>query len=179
MYDLQPSTIATENNNETTTTMIFVWSSEGGPLQLIGLVIFALQFIIPQIFDLTTSIDVQNGTIDINGISAKGGTVGVALAGNVATAAAAQSSITNIDAALQTLTSHRATFGAKQNRLESAIRNMENIVENQSAARSRLRDADFARETAELTRTQILQQAGVAMLAQANQLPQNVLQLLG
>mmetsp|Transcript_14544 Transcript_14544/g.31334 ORF Transcript_14544/g.31334 Transcript_14544/m.31334 type:complete len:355 (+) Transcript_14544:106-1170(+) len=52
--------------------MIFVWSSEGGPLQLIGLVIFALQFIIPQIFDLTTSIDVQNGTIDINGIEGIG-----------------------------------------------------------------------------------------------------------
>jgi flagellin len=120
-----------------------------------------------------------NQTININGISAKGGTVGVAIVGNVNTAAAAQSSIANIDAALQTLTSHRATFGAQQNRLESAVRNMENIAENQSAARSRLRDADFARETAELTRTQILQQAGVAMLAQANQLPQNVLQLLG
>ena len=60
----------------------------------------------------------------------------------------------------------------------ASVRNMENVVENQSAARSRVLDADFARETANLTRTQILQQAGTAMLAQANQLPQNVLSLL-
>jgi flagellin len=81
-------------------------------------------------------------------------------------------------AAIEVVTAMRADFGAAQNRLESSIRNMENVVENQSAARSRIKDADFARETANMTRTQILQQAGTAMLAQANQLPQNVLQLL-
>ncbi len=72
----------------------------------------------------------------------------------------------------------RADFGAQQNRLESTVRNNANIIENQSAARSRIRDADFAAETANLTRTQILQQAGTAMLAQANQVPQIALSLL-
>ncbi len=84
-----------------------------------------------------------------------------------------------LDTAINQITSLRANFGAAQNRLESTIRNLENVVENQSAARSRIMDADFAKETAELTRTQILQQAGTAMLAQANQLPGNVLSLLG
>ena len=79
---------------------------------------------------------------------------------------------------IDTISSLRADFGAIQNRLESAVRNMENVIENQSAARSRVLDADFARETANLTRTQILQQAGTAMLAQANAMPQNVLSLL-
>jgi flagellin len=83
-----------------------------------------------------------------------------------------------IDADIDVVTSARADIGAVQNSLESTIRNIANVVENQSAARSRIRDADFAAETANLTRTQILQQAGTAMLAQANQIPQNVLQLL-
>jgi len=92
--------------------------------------------------------------------------------------AAAQTAMSFIDAALNNVNELRADFGAIQNRMESAVRNMENVIENQSAARSRIQDADFARETANLTRTQILQQAGTAMLAQANQLPQNVLSLL-
>ena len=86
--------------------------------------------------------------------------------------------LTNITSAIDAVSNLRADFGAKQNRLESAVRNMDNVIENQSAARSRVLDADFARETANLTRTQILQQAGTAMLAQANSLPQNVLSLL-
>ncbi len=97
---------------------------------------------------------------------------------SIGTQGAASQAIGYLDSAIQAVASNRATFGAKQNRLESAIRNLENVAENQSAARSRIRDADFAAETAEMTRTQILQQAGVAMLAQANQLPQNVLSLL-
>jgi flagellin len=87
--------------------------------------------------------------------------------------------LTRLDTAIDNVTQKRADFGAKQNRIEASLRNNANVIENQSAARSRIRDADFARETANLTRTQILQQAGTAMLAQANQLPQNVLQLLG
>ena len=86
--------------------------------------------------------------------------------------------LTNITNAIDAISNRRADFGALQNRLESSVRNMENVIENQSAARSRVLDADFARETANLTRTQILQQAGTAMLAQANSLPQNVLSLL-
>ncbi|MCB1816784.1 MAG: flagellin FliC [Chromatiaceae bacterium] len=83
-----------------------------------------------------------------------------------------------LDTAINNISAKRADFGAKQNRLEATVRNNANVIENQSAARSRVMDADFAAETANLTRSQILQQAGTAMLAQANQLPQNVLSLL-
>jgi flagellin len=83
-----------------------------------------------------------------------------------------------LDKAINLVSEKRADFGAKQNRLESTVRNNANIIENQSAARSRIQDTDFAAETANLTRAQILQQAGTAMLAQANALPQNVLSLL-
>lgn len=86
--------------------------------------------------------------------------------------------LTVVDAAIAQVSGQRARFGALQSRFESTIRNLETSVENLSAARSRIQDADFAVETAELTRTQILQQAGTAMLAQANQVPQNVLSLL-
>jgi flagellin len=99
-------------------------------------------------------------------------------AGTISTLAGASVMLAAVDAALDKVSQIRADFGAAQNRLESTVRNNANIVENQSAARSRIRDADFAAETANLTRAQILQQAGVAMLAQANALPQNVLTLL-
>jgi flagellin len=84
----------------------------------------------------------------------------------------------SFQAAIDQVSGERAVLGAKMNRFESTIRNLENVRENISAARSRIQDADFAVETATLTRTQILQQAGTAMVAQANQLPQNVLTLL-
>jgi flagellin len=96
-----------------------------------------------------------------------------------ATGDAARAALAKLDADIDTITSERAKLGAVQNRLESTVRNVANVIENQSAARSRIRDADFAAETANLTRTQILQQAGTAMLAQANVIPQSVLQLLG
>jgi flagellin len=83
-----------------------------------------------------------------------------------------------IDAALVVINDQRAKYGAIQNRFESAIGNLQVASENQSAARSRIMDADFAAETAALSRAQILQQAGNAMVAQANQLPQQVLSLL-
>jgi flagellin len=102
----------------------------------------------------------------------------VAAAGAITTVSGASAMLAAIDTALDKVAQIRADFGAAQNRLESTVRNNASIVENQSAARSRIMDADFARETANLTRTQILQQAGVAMLAQANQIPQNVLRLL-
>ncbi|PIW08471.1 MAG: flagellin, partial [Comamonadaceae bacterium CG17_big_fil_post_rev_8_21_14_2_50_60_13] len=76
------------------------------------------------------------------------------------------------------VSSLRSTFGAIQNRFDSVIANLSTTAENLSASRSRIQDADFAAETANLSRSQILQQAGTAMVAQANQLPQGVLQLL-
>jgi flagellin len=86
--------------------------------------------------------------------------------------------ISTIDAALTNINDERATFGAIQSRFDVVITNLQVGVENQSAARSRIMDADFAAETANLSRAQILQQAGTAMVAQANQLPQQVLKLL-
>ena len=91
---------------------------------------------------------------------------------------AALSLIGRTDDLLQVINTQRAILGSTQNRFESVIRNGENIVENLSAARSRIEDADFAAETANLTKYQILQQAGISVLSQANALPQSVLGLL-
>jgi len=86
--------------------------------------------------------------------------------------------INNIDSAINTVNDQRAVLGASQNRFDAVISNLQIAVENQSAAKSRITDADFAQETANLSRAQILQQAGTAMIAQANQLPSQVLSLL-
>ncbi len=110
---------------------------------------------------------------------------GVAIGGasSAGTAIAGSTEIDNainvIDRALGIVNDKRAIFGAVQNRFEAVIGNLQTAAENQTAARSRIMDADFAAETAALSRAQILQQAGNAMVAQANQLPQQVLQLLG
>ena len=90
----------------------------------------------------------------------------------------AQKALSLVDNALESINSTRADLGAIQNRFTSVVANLQTSTENLSASRSRIKDTDFAKETAELTRTQILQQAGTAMLAQANQVPQNVLSLL-
>jgi len=103
---------------------------------------------------------------------------GVFTAGNILTTAAVDTAMGAIDTLLTTATSHRATYGAAQNRFESVISNLQVSAESQTAARSRIMDADFAAETAAMTRAQVLQQAGTAMLAQANQMPNTVLQLL-
>ena len=97
---------------------------------------------------------------------------------SAASAGSIRTVIGNIDTALDTVNSQRATLGASQSRFDAAVSNLQISVENQSAARSRIMDTDFAAETAQLSRAQILQQAGNAMVAQANQLPQQVLQLL-
>ncbi len=86
--------------------------------------------------------------------------------------------IETLDYAISQVNTARSTFGAAQNRFESIISNLQVAVENQTAARSRIVDADFASETATLSRAQVLQQAGVAMLSQANAVPNNVLALL-
>ncbi|MBX9705902.1 MAG: flagellin [Gammaproteobacteria bacterium] len=97
---------------------------------------------------------------------------------NLGTAAGATSALATIDAALQSINTSRASLGAFQNRFSSAVSSLQTTSENLSASRSRIRDADFAQETANLTRGQVLQQAGTAILAQANALPQGVLALL-
>jgi flagellin len=97
---------------------------------------------------------------------------------SVATADGANDAMLRVDSALTSVNTLRGTFGAMQNRFESTIANLSAVSENLSAARSRIMDADFAAETASMTRAQILQQAGVSILSQANSLPQMVLQLL-
>lgn len=103
---------------------------------------------------------------------------GRAVIDSTATATTIATVIQNIDTALDTINTERATMGASQNRFTAVISNLQVSVEAQTAARSRIMDADFASETANLSRAQILQQAGNAMIAQANQLPQQVLTLL-
>jgi flagellin len=100
------------------------------------------------------------------------------IAGGVTTAALATTALGDIDTALDAANTSRASLGAVQNRFESVISFLQTSVENVSAAKSRIMDADFAAETANMTRGQILQQAGTAMLAQANTLPNGVLALL-
>jgi flagellin len=97
---------------------------------------------------------------------------------DVSTVAGANRTLAIVDAAIAAISSQRASYGALQSRFESAVTNLQTTSENMSASRSRILDADFAAETAALSRAQILQQAGTAMVAQANQLPQGVLALL-
>ena len=119
---------------------------------------------------VTGAWDGTNG-IAIGGVQSTGGT-------GIASTSQIDDAINAIDKALDIINDKRANFGAAQNRFEAVISNLQVNVENQSAARGRIMDADFAAETANLSRAQILQQAGTAMVAQANQLPQQVLQLL-
>ena len=121
----------------------------------------------------------QNISVNLSrtdGYGAKG--LGVAET-SVATVADASAALTAVTAAISTVGGVRADLGALQNRFQSTIRNLTNISENVSGARSRIRDTDFASETAELTRNQIIQQASLTVLSQANQRPQAALSLLG
>ena len=125
--------------------------------------------------DDTISVDTTDMTANSD-ITAVTGTA--AVIDSSATAGAIATVIDNIDTALDTVNNTRATFGATQSRFDAVIANLQQGAESQSAARSRIMDADFATETSNLSRAQILQQAGNAMVAQANQLPQQVLSLL-
>ena len=117
-------------------------------------------------------------TVGISGaVAGTAATTGVSNL-SVSTYSAAQIAIALVDDALSTVNSTRSTLGATQSRFESAVSSQLTTAENLSASRSRIMDADFAQETANLAKAQILQQSGIAMLAQANAIPQNVLALL-
>ncbi|WP_396269953.1 flagellin domain-containing protein [Ideonella sp.] len=122
---------------------------------------------------VTVSTANMVGNSDISAITGSGAAIGAST-----TSGGIDAVIDDIDTAIDTINDQRAEFGAAQSRFEAIIGNLQQSVEAQSAARSRIMDADFAAETANLSRTQILQQAGTAMVAQANQLPQTVLSLL-
>ncbi|WP_342626012.1 flagellin [Stenotrophomonas maltophilia] len=128
---------------------------------------------------LANATGLTAGSSATNGTAFTAGTAQTGFAElDISNQANADNAILAMDAALQSVNSARADLGAIQNRFTSTIANLNTNSENLSAARSRIRDVDYAQETAELTRGQILQQAGTAMLAQANQVPQNVLRLL-
>jgi flagellin len=128
--------------------------------------------------DGTASNQISVSGVDLTGLNTYNATLTATGTVDVSTAAAASAAIASVDTDIDSVSTNRATFGAVQNRFESVVVNLTTYSENLSAARGRIQDADFAMETANLTRSQILQQAGVAILAQANTLPQAALQLL-
>jgi flagellin len=157
------------NNSVNTTTLATAASATTGPVIMRGSI------------RLTAAEAITiGGTPTEAGFTATSLALGNSALNNasVTTVSNANTAISRIDAALTAVSSLRSTFGAIQNRFESTVSNLQATSENLSASRSRVQDADFAEETAALTKNQILQQAGVAMLAQANSLPQNVLALL-
>ena len=123
----------------------------------------------------TTVTAASGGTLAVSTIFLSGSAGGI----SISTQTNAQNVLAAVDSMLGIVDSKRAELGAVQNRLDSTIRNQSNISENVSAARSRIRDADFATETANMTKQNILQQAASSILAQANQRPQSALSLLG
>jgi flagellin len=134
------------------------------------------------VFQIGANTDAGIDTIEIAGTDLTASVESVVAAGAIsidgADHTAATTAIGALDQAIDAVTTSRALYGAAQNRFETVISNLQTAAENLTAARSRVMDADFAVETANLSRSQILQQAGNAMVAQANQLPQLVLQLL-
>jgi flagellin len=128
--------------------------------------------------DLRATGDVGGGDGTGYGLGISYGTPGDFTA-SLSTTTNAQSALGRLDGALGSLNAARSVLGAQQNRLESALRNLTNYTENLSAAKSRILDADFAHETAQLAKFQILQQSGVAVLGQANAISQAALRLLG
>lgn len=128
------------------------------------------------------TIDIGTGTGGASGVSSGSyavvTTTGSVQSLDITTAANAQSAMQVIDGALKQIDTQRSTLGAVQNRLDSTISNLQNISENATAARSTIQDADFAAETAEMTKQQTLQSAATSVLAQANQQPASVLKLL-
>ena len=128
-----------------------------------------------QIAVVTTNLTAETSMTDILGGAAGGGG---AAAADIKNVDKSRGALEKLDKMLATVNAKRAEFGATQNRFEAVIQTLQVSAENQTAARSRIMDADFASETAALTRSQVLQQAGTAMLSQANSLPNNVLSLL-
>ena len=131
-----------------------------------------------QLLDTAATLSFQIGansgeTVDVDTVNVDG-----VIAGDVTDVLNANTMLDAVDTALTTVNGARADLGAAQNRFDSIVRSVQTTSENLSASRSRIVDADFAAETANLTRAQILQQAGTAMLSQANSAPQNVLALL-
>ncbi len=184
-------------DSSTTVGAFSLTVGEGSAVDLAGTYTSAQHFVdtINSIGNVYASIDAETGYLSLSSpvdleIGAGAGTTALGLSsGTIATSGnlttvdvndveSANDAIQRVDAALTSVSELRSTLGAIQNRFESTINNLQAVTENLTASRSRIQDTDFAAETAALTRAQILQQAGTAMVAQANQVPQNVLSLL-
>ena len=139
----------------------------------LGLTSLDVQVGIHNTTDDRISIQLGNLTTGASGLSLTSNTV------SLASSASAQAALSHIDTALDSVNTYRATFGALQNRMDSTLRNLETYSENMRAAESQIRDADFAHEAAEMSKLQIMQQAGTAVLGQANQINQGAVRLLG
>ena len=126
-----------------------------------------------------SQIDITLGDLRATALGVHHAGISAGSALSLSTTGGAQSAITQIDAALVTVNGYRSKYGATQNRLESALNNNETYTENLAASSSRIRDADFAHETAELSKYQIMQQAGISVLGQANGLNSGALRLIG
>ena len=191
MRELAAQSINSTNTTNDISALNEEYTQLGGELARI---ISAVQFNGSSLFTTTAAYEFQVGatsgqTISIassslNFQSAAGltsvmsGSTEAASALDTTSNSANAANLTAIDLAIDTLNSVRAQLGAIQSRFEKTINFLQSGIENQSAARGRIMDADFASETSNLSRVQILQQAGTAMIAQANQMPQSVLQLL-
>jgi len=168
-----------------TSTATFKGSAEGTGVTLTdggndsSIASGSVTFNSPSSYSVSSSVANTAGSIlNVAASTAVGSTKNAVSSVDIGSFTGASDALVIIDSALSKVSSIRADLGAIQNRFQSTISNLQTTSENLSAARSRIRDADFAAETASLTRGQILQQAGVAMLAQANSLPNNVLSLL-
>lgn len=165
-------------NNSGTTKTAVITASGGGTQTLTGGAATDSTIVTGKVEIASTQGRVTAGNSAGDVFAATASSFNSVATSNIATAAGAQIAIATLDAALNTINSSRGDLGAVQNRFSSTIANLQTTSENLSASRSRIKDADFAAETAAMTRGQILQQAGVAILAQANSLPNNVLSLL-
>ena len=180
-YQERAGQIVAAVNNKTGTTGIFAYITSGNVITLQSETASAT-FAIGGTAVLSTSADkigfALTGAVGSAVLDSTATTAGKIATLSVATYGASQTAIALVDSALNTINTTRATLGAVQSRFESAVASQQTTSENLAASRSRIQDADFASETANLAKAQILQQSGIAMLAQANAIPQNVLALL-
>lgn len=166
---------ASDNSDNIGATVAIGGAGAGAASDLGAAVVGQLRFESPDAFEVKNFSTIDGGVQPASVFSNLDSVAEI----DVSTAVGAQNALGIVSGAIANIDSQRAQLGAVQNRFENTIANLQNIGENASAARSRIRDTDYAAETSELTKNQILQQAGTAILAQANQLPQAVLSLLG
>ena len=169
-------TMIVEGNESATPTVITLTSGTGGDSTVIG---GEISFFSDGSINITSDVDVAGGSLFSTAADAANGSALQSIDDvDISTVQGASDAIRSIDGALGQINRIRGDLGALQNRFESTISNLNNVSENLSAARSRILDADIAMETSAMTKNNILQQAGVSILAQANQTPQLALQLL-